>query len=269
LLAGATGCYERRYESRVQTTVRLYEHFDELNSNLDAKWSGDGLELRVPKRFTYLPPPAPPVVEPPADGQPAAAAAPAEPVLDERQPDYLGIELPGLVGAWRISLPASNADGSKNIELPGFLYLMTNQHLFRTSSEVEPNRTPPEEFQGRAVSDIAAALETRVDESGWVAVTYPEKFDLVPKVAYQSLVLRPEKLIADNKYNFDLYCTTKGDLQVIAMFVIPDGVAPSENLANRIKLCLETLRITADRPGAASSSGSGSGGNTGGPPAGF
>ena len=83
------GCGSSTYEDRLKETNALFEYHLGLDRVLQpGKWSSPNtISMRIPQGFTEIPAPPPP--------------KPNEPVPeDSRQPFYLGLTLPGLVGAW-------------------------------------------------------------------------------------------------------------------------------------------------------------------------
>jgi len=239
---GLTGCFEAKYEQRLETAKKIYEHYDLLNQNLTGMWtSGTGIQLRVPKQFGLLagPPPRPA----PKPGETASTA----PVIDPRQPDYLPIELPGLLGAWHATLRVDT--GEESADRAGYLYVLSNQYRNRPAQDGK--REDPAKFHEDVVKLLSNALQKRVEDKDWVRETYPASFEYSPKVTYQATKLIPDQPIGNTKMKFELYQNTTGGVQTVILYVLPEGVSNLEKLNERIPLSLETLLVEGTMSGGA------------------
>ena len=227
-LAGGTGCYDQRYNQRMDTTTDLFNHMDKVAANVGGEIAvpegGPVLRIKPPRQFVKIPPPPP-------------TKKGERPPTDLRQPDYLPIELPGLMMAAKARLQIDVA--GKAAEHDAYMYVLGNYSAWASSKGANGE---PEKFRDGAIKRLAQALQIGVDEKKWLKVSYPEKFDLVQKVEYLEQVLNPERSIGDVKMKFMPYLYTVGATQVIVLFVIPEGVANKEQLPDRIAASLETLR---------------------------
>ena len=250
-----SGCFEKSYTDRMDTTVRLFNHYDTLNRNLLGESNVDNFRVRVPREFEQIAAPVP--VQAPEPGQQPAAEAPAESGVDERQPDYLGIQLLGMTAAWKktVQTDATEGDGVGT----AYIYLLSNQRLF-SIPEGQPGRIEPLKFQEHMVNLLAGDLGVPFRQEDWRREQYPLAFDLVPKITYDALKFVPERPIADLKTNFDVFISNQGDIQALVLVVYPDLIRPTEKLDERVKLMLGTLKIPSQIPGFGAPVGGGAGG---------
>lgn len=105
-----SGCGVETYERRLAETNEYFKYLNKLDTALAGSYWEDatyGIKFRPPKEFALMAPPPAPV-----EGE--------SPPADERQPLYLGTELPGLIAAFRGTVPAS--DG----QAVAFLYVLGN-----------------------------------------------------------------------------------------------------------------------------------------------
>ncbi len=238
-LLSAVGCFEKTYADRMAVTVKLYEHMDLLNRNLNPEVSDSGFKLKAPLGFEYIPKPVPP----PRDPKLPPPAPGTEEVLDDpRQPGYLGIKLPGMVAAWQKTVSVDEPQSTTTRK--AYIYLLSNVSLFSVSPE-QPGRIDPQKFQETVVNLLAGELAVQFKEDDWRRETYPPDFNLVPKVTYDSLVFLPERQFEDTKMSFRILITSQKDIQAMLLIVYPDLTSSSEKFGERIPLCLETLQLPA------------------------
>lgn len=235
------GCGEKLYEERLENTRKLYSHLELLDANLQRDWvdPDDGIRLRVPSNFSQI----------------AAAAAPAESLSgaqsanpdgpaarDERQPNYLNVELPGLRAAFAASLRVIAANGGA-ADNRGYIYILTNHHLAHSADHA---RT----FQADLVTMLGNALHTAVKPEDWTDPKFPLQVGTFAEtVAYKLAVIAPREPVDGIERQFSVYMHQEGDVQVVILFVLPRDVDASEKLTERIPLCLETLRVPGDKLG--------------------
>lgn len=291
------GCGHALYEERLEYTRRMFRHLEVLDGALHPAWTGMGISYRVPKQFSMVPPPAPP--PPPAEGE-AQPEAPPE-VKDERQPDYMDAKFPGLRAAFRIDFPV----GDKGDETrPGFIYVLSNHDFGQPKPVVaeapaEPGQDPkekkaPEKTEGDEASRVeevpgkfyAAVVQQllnglhlskpttkEVEEQNpevWIDEKYPPKTDsFVEPVPYKVLSLTPEQAINGALTNFTVNFFQQGDIQVIVLVVLPQGIDPSTRLPEGIAYSLETLKVTGDKLGGAATPGAPAAAPGGTPPSAF
>jgi hypothetical protein len=253
-LLGLAGCGEKLYEDRLENTRKLYSHLEFLDANLHRDWvdPDEGIRLRVPSQFGMIAPGAAPAETLSA----AQGARPEEQTgRDERQPNYLNVELPGLRAAFTASLRVIPANGGSAND-HGYIYVLTNRHL---ANSAERART----FQSDLVSMLGNALHTVVKPEEWTDPKFPLKVGtFADTVAYKLAVISPKEPIFGIERQFSVYMHQEGDVQVVILFVLPKDVDGSEKLTDRIPLCLETLRVSGDKLSRPSPAGGGTPANT-------
>jgi hypothetical protein len=225
----------------------MFAYMQLLDDNLAAPWTAFGVTLRVPRQFGLIPPPQRPTKKKDDDQPPAE-------VIDDRQPDYINLELPGLVGAFQAPLETVVEDNSV-ISHPGFLYLLCNQFA-APGTKLDPAKAPT--FTSDFLDRLTAALHVSIDHrdpAAWKKESFPLKREPFLKlIDLEVLELLPEDPIDDVPTRFTIYRFEQEGTQVLIMTVIPDTVSPSERLSERIPLSLGTLVVN---PGEMVSSGSG------------
>lgn len=257
------GCGLATYESRLESTREFFEYMQTLNNNLARNtWERRelGLSMRVPQPFN-APMPAPPAPKEDEEGNLLY-----EP--DLRQPDYLGIDLPGLVEGWRSELP-----GAGPVADSIFLYAMTNHDRFAT-----------EAASGPAPNAFLADLEYILGEAFGVTIPDGESAQPADNMRYRLiapppgsmqekyttrkdyLAIRyvPEQPVAGQMLQGLLFERQVGDIQVAILCICSQSV--STQFRDRLLLSLETLAVSGQtpRPAAAGGAATGGGGGTSG-----
>ena len=268
LLAGGccallAGCGAKLYEQRLGKTAIMFRHLDLLNDNLASAW-GDpgGIELRVPLAFSMIP--APPPEDPEAEGGEKEAGADKEKgggkpggkgggkseAMDERQPSFMNVELPGLRAAFRTEVAGSGDEKAEPQK--AFLYVLSNLSLAPDPKKdgETPRRFRGEKFHEDVVKLLSEALNAKIqpdpDPEKWISQEFPAGNEpYVDRVKYTPLIIEPEQTFGDGKKVFSLYLFQQGEIQVLLMFVLPDSV--DMNLKRQVDLCLETLRVRGDK----------------------
>lgn len=248
-LLSALGCFEKTYADRMAVTVKLYEHIDLLNRNLNPDWTDGAFRLRTPLGFEFIPKPVPPPRDP---NEPAPAPGSEEPLDDPRQPGYLGIKLPGMIAAWAKTVSVDEPQATTTRK--AYIYLLSNVALFGVPAE-QPGRIDPLKFQEHTVNLLAGDLGVQFKEEDWRREDFPTDFKLVPKVTYDTMVFLPDRMFEETKMTFRMFITSQKDTQAILLVVYPDLTSSSEKLNERIPLSLETLQLPANA--AAASAGAG------------
>jgi hypothetical protein len=264
------GCGTEAYEARLKDTKAMFEHQEQLNQNLLAAW-GDGetgVSLRVPKLFETLPPPAKPTVDPAKEKAKEEAKAAAkkagkpppeeeeedeEEIIDNRQPTFMNIELPGLHGAFRAPLKVIGP-GNTTIDGEGFVYVLTNHHLYDQPDTAK-------EFRKHVVQVLSEGLHKTVEDSAWHDERFPTearaKASFVKSILYRNVTVTSDDAIMGYVREFAAYQYEQGEIQVVVLFVYPKDVDPVERLTDRIPLCLETLVVNGTKLFAPITSGGG------------
>jgi hypothetical protein len=146
------GCGTEQYDDRLRNTATLFAHEELLKQHLQGKWSDaeNGIDLRIPHKFEVLPPPVKPEPkEKPAGEEGEKTEEEEVEVIDDRQPKYLNVELPGLRGAFRAEVKVI---ADNNLETTGdaWIYVLSNQDLAERIDEAK-------EFNTSFVKTLAAA----------------------------------------------------------------------------------------------------------------
>ena len=259
------GCGQAVYEQRLENTKRYYAHLGQLNENLSSEWKGTEITLRPPVGFALIP--APQKFDPAGEAgaqPPGARDASDQTVLDERQPNYVNLDLQGLVAAWKWE--PGNLEGADRSKQTSYLYVLSNQEM-GTNPEL---RDQALKFHDRALADLASALEAKLprDEKSNIAFTSeqypPDRKSFVAQVSYDSIVLETDAANDRAKRNFACYLFTQGDVQVMVLFVYSDVAEHQDLLLKRIPLCLETLTVSGDKIGVPATTITGPKGSKGG-----
>ena len=252
LLAGfVCGCGSQTYQERLNASREYFEYRREVDSILELRWwqAGDfGLEFRVPKGFVEIPGPE------------------TEEDPDIRQPDFLPRPLPGLVGAWEAQVPVEIED-SDTTELRAWIFICTNHadHLKRYDDPL----IEPEKFTDGCVGNIAFNLRYDVptEEMPWPYddVRTPSGKPYVPRKNYVAITLQtPLEIDGSGEIDMNLMLNqySAGPVQLNLIAVYPVDIESSYRIERRIRLAMETLRLSEEVPrppraGAPQSSGGG------------
>ncbi len=276
LLAGLLcGCGAKTYEERLETTKEYYDYIDRLNQNLGPQFAEEGVTMRAPKQFSLMPaPPRRPKRPARSTNGNAASQVPPEPEKkrDPRQPDYLGIELPGLIAAWKADLNTVGGSGNstQTATHPGYIYLLSNAEFWRTYKSKKGNNAQisPIKFHDEVMEMLTRTLNIEIDKRSrgsatnrvnkWFTEIVPAKRDerFAPKKEITTITLVPpteQEAEQDFPREYQVYLFANGDMKVVLIYALPRNVSASENLMDRIPFSLQTLNVSAEKPvGAAS-----------------
>jgi hypothetical protein len=248
-----SGCGAEAYEKRLSNTRLLFAHMELVNQNLQGTWSDPetGVSLRAPLQFVVLPPPVKAEPDPAAQKGKAAEGEAMdeeeegeEEILDDRQPDYVNLGLPGLRGAFRAPVKMV-AEKNANTAGEAFLYVLTNHDLAEKPEEAK-------EFEQEFIKTLTETLHVAVDvDKDWREEKFPPgdpaTNGFVRPVKYRNVTVTPTEDIAGYTRQFSVYMYQQGDIQVVVLFVLPADTDASENFTKRVPLCLETLGVTGDK----------------------
>lgn len=229
------GCFEAVYEERLKTANKYFEHQEVLDANLGLTWYGNGIQIRLPVEFELIPAP-----QPPAEGEENDQAASSS--IDRRQPDFIPMELPGLVSAWKGTVSVDGQSAS------AYAYLMTNQELLAIPPG--PDRPNPSEFTNKTLEDLARAAKLTLKTESWRNESFPPNAGFVTPVSYKSADVDSSREVAGKKMRYKIYQHQAGDIQIIMMFVIP--ASASGPIIDKIPYALETLLVQAGGGGGSS-----------------
>lgn len=261
LAALVSGCGYDTYEQRLQESQQYFAYVQRVDNSVAAPWKNTPIlpgpveQLRVPLQFKEIK--KPPLVKDPETEKMV------EPEIDPRQPDYLELKLPGLVGTWEAPLKTASSDGVVNRK--GYLYILTNAYMF--SSADESRRAP--DF----TRDLLVMLAEKLSVPPLDPITdsireqYPRTAPFyVPQKTFDVYRIADAFVNDGAPYSIEIYVTRAGPIEVAAMLVLPVGVESSERLSERRPYMLETLKISS-RPPAAAVGAPGATGGAGGKPA--
>ena len=242
-LAGVAGCGYETYELRLKQSKDYYAYLEKVEANLAPKW-GDGrgiLELRVPKQFVPIPAPQPIKRE---DGELEM------PAVDPRQPDYVNLIFPELLGAWEAPVEVTLPNGDRESR-KAYIYAMSN---YWTLISENPNDAPL--FTKSLTELIGAALEQPPKETPETEM-HPKPGTYLPSASYNVFRFASKPITqqvgdvrTSTNYVFEVYERQNGDIQCPLVVVIPEGV--EQKLNERISMMLDYVSPTKTppRPGA-------------------
>ena len=242
-LAGAVGCGYETYELRLKQSKDYYTYLEKVEANLAPKW-GDGrgiLELRVPKQFVPIPAPQPIKRE---DGELEM------PAVDPRQPDYVNLIFPELLGAWEAPVEISLPDGGRETR-KAYLYAVSNYWTL-----IGENPGDAQIFTKSLTELIGAALEQTAKETPEMEM-HPKPGTYLPSASYNVFRFAPKPItqqVEDRRtsvnYIFEVYERQNGDIQCPLVVVLPEGIDPREKINERIPMMLEYVNPTKTPPRA-------------------
>lgn len=242
-LAGALGCGYEAYELRLKQSKDYYTYLEKVDANLAPKW-GDGrgiLELRVPKQFVSIPPPQPIKRE---DGELEM------PAVDPRQPDYVNLIFPELLGAWEAPVEITLADGGRETR-KAYIYAVSNYWTL-----ISENPGDAQFFTKSLTELIGAALEQPPKETPETEM-HPKPGTYLPSASYnvfrfasKPITQQAGDVRTSTNYVFEVYERLNGDIQCPLVVVMPEGA--DQKINERIAMMLDYVSPTKTppRPGA-------------------
>jgi hypothetical protein len=239
------GCGQQTYEQRLIESQKYFAYIQKLDANLAPTPAWKQLpveELRVPLLFREIKKP-PPVKN--AEGKLVEAE------IDPRQPDYLALKYPGLLGAWEAPLNVV-VDGQAK-SLKGYLYCLSNSTMLNQPDDAK--RAP--DFTRDLLVLIAEKLSVpQLDfATAGQRQTYPKSLSYTMPKNFDVFLFQGDSLRIDGApYTFEIYAHYQGPVQVDLVLVRPVGIDSSARLDERMQLTLETLKVSSKVPmGAAAS----------------
>lgn len=238
LLLSCLGCGSEQYEQRLAETAHWFEFQDRQDQLLAKPWTGPGIKFRVPKVLTSYPLP------PPAEIQDAEGNMIPNPEYqgDFRQPAFMNVALPGLVGAWHGEVETRTAEGSK--QLPCYLYLCSNWEIWLEDAPVEKATT----FHQTAADAVTGPLGIFLQENDWDNEKYPRgKGYVVPKnFTFTSKI--SEGKFSDEPYAISIYLHQMQDIRVAVVLVVPQNADQRTRFEEAWDLSLQTLEVSGETP---------------------
>ena len=271
--AALVGCGSQTYEFRLEETSKYFTYLNKVNDSLDPAEMGlmrdYKITIRVPQQFNLLPPPEVKFDE--ETNEPILVP----PNMDDRQPKYMNTILPGLLGAWEANVYLQSSEEEEPAEeeeteiptAPCYIYLLGN-HLKWIEKEKAPS-VQPLEYYFEAKDAIASGFRIPPDTDDqpweWDSKKSPSGIGYVPKKDFESFWFPqeqddPDIEIHGSYYRVELYYHETGDIQVVLMCVIPEDIASSEKIGERISLMLEQLEVKPVVPKSLKPGGGGGGG---------
>lgn len=227
------GCGSAKYEERLAQTVKYYEYINRMNTHLMPNtYSNYGMTMRVPLKFQEVP----------------LVKNKNDPTFDNRQPDYLNFQLPGLVSCFKADLQTSLPDG-KVESRPCYLYLLSNASRWQ-SYKANTGMPDPMKFG----DEFAQILGSGLGQSSLKKVEEMFPADKDRDYGTQKpliwCAINPKEPFHGVSTEFKFFEFKRGDVQGIALYVYPVGVSASEKLHESIPLSMNTFEVVKPPMGA-------------------
>lgn len=234
------GCGLETYEQRLAETNEYFKYVNKLDTYLsDVTWRDDayGIDFRYPKGFGLIPGP-----QPPAEGEETQS-----PVVDPRQPHFLGVDLPGMIAHFR-------ADDGQEVAL---LYVLGNHERILIRAANDGVGDDPDTY----LTDLELLLQNAVgvtipDQLGTGGADNEKYKETIPrdgKYAHQKeftaisfLQPAPPEGSALPQVRMQLYEHQVDKMQVAILLIVP--TANRSDPREALKLALETLKVRAEPP---------------------
>jgi hypothetical protein len=197
-----------------------------------------GVEIRMPRQFTEIPPPQMIRNE---NGEMVQEGP------DERQPHFSSVEFPGLIGAWKGSVEAVVEE--KDVPADAYAYIMSNAYLWAKGEQEDALN-----FKNTVAEAVMDGLRLPLfEENDWRRQDYPPTpSGFVPQQSANVWVTGTEvavdKTHPEIPYEISLHLFQNSDIQVAVLFVYPTNFSTREHMSERIDLALETIKISPDVP---------------------
>jgi hypothetical protein len=255
------GCGRAKYEKRLLQTVELAKYREKLNKNLNINWIQKGVQIRVPKQFSEIRPRVKEVEKKQVgEGEDAIEAE----VVDPRQPDFMSVPLPGLIGAWKAEVNLVVGPDEPSRKAPAYLYVLSNYEIWE-----QPGKGKEALKFNKSTAPIAVVdgLRAKLPEPAeWVSETHPRGEGFVEKKRLTAAMVKStvsltlsrvkspeendetkndldddavekispviaEPRVVDLPVNCKMYLAEKKDMHVMVLLIVPEQIDPSENLS--------------------------------------
>lgn len=233
------GCGSEQYEKRLTETNKFFEYRQSLDRVLQSgNWTIPQytISMRIPKGFNPIAGPRP-------------AKEGEEQPEDLRQPPFLGLHLPGLVGAWKGEFPGETGNATV------FLYVCSNHPLFLDAVK---NKEAPD--PALFLTDLENALSTALQVTlppGEVAqvgnnVRYAENCPKDDKYAIQKKFIGitfvppgplPEVGV---EIKAQMYGHRNGAIEVALLAIYPANIR--DRIEDKLLKSLETFTVSNQVP---------------------
>lgn len=249
------GCGSDVYESRLAETNAFFQYRQSLDRVLqNGHWnSPTSVSMRIPKGFNLLPAP-----RPVKEGETAPE--------DSRQPFYLGVQLPGLIGAWQGEFPCDNGTRS------AFLYVCSNHQAYLDLVKA-PEGPNPELFLSDLESALSGALQVQLppgEVSGIgnnirYAQTCPADGKYALQRKFTGVAFVPPGVLPnmDVEIRGQLYEHYNGKIQVAVLAIYPAAIREplgEKPLGEKLLTALETFSVSSEVPKVKAGGPTGAGG---------
>jgi len=223
--SGLTGCGAAKYEERLAASSRMFEHRLRLDENLQGVFrdSEAGVEIRPPRGFDWISAP---------DGKDDAE----EGVVDPRQYPHFEYNLPGLIGAWKSDVVAT--DGDSSTAGVAYYYLLSS-----TGPAVDDDED--RDFRTVLLETLSHELAANITKGSLYEAYYPQSntAGYVDQVPYQEQSVIPDHLYDNLQTEVAIYLHEAEGITAAVLTIVPKGAADQSRIRNRIDLSLQTLRV--------------------------
>lgn len=243
LCAALSGCGQEIYENRVRAANAYYAYQEDLNANLDRKWTGPhGVSLRTPIGFREIPRPK---------GE--------DP--DERVNSRFTrvSNLPGLLGKWE--MPVQLDDGTRHV---AELFLLGNHQRFLEYDPTAEDSRSPAQFYADVDAALLDGLQVtlgpgpaggvadnawlmaRVPVAGTIPYTPTKTYDWARLVPPESPEVMPPRVGYAARYEVPVGRSNKA--QVVILCLYPARMRDANKLIERLTKAMEQLVLPATAP---------------------
>jgi hypothetical protein len=231
------GCGQQTYEQRLLESQKYFAYVLKLDGNLAPAWRMLPVEeLRVPLQFREIKAP------PPVKNEEGKLV---EPEIDPRQPDYVSLKFPGLLGSWEAPFTVVVDGQPQNVK--GHLYCVSNTSMLLLPDEA----SRAADFTRDLLVLIAEKLmlpqldfSTAADRQ-----THPRTPSYSPPNNFDVYTFEGDNLRIDGvPYTFEVFAHYQASIQVALVLVTPVGIDSSAKLNERVPLMLERLRVSSKVP---------------------
>ena len=230
----AIGCGADTYETRLRQTKDYFEYLERVNLALGPKMVPfEGVEIRVPKPFEQILPPA----------SSADEKTPERPLDPNDDPSRLGyhpnVQLEGVLASWR-----AKVDLEPSGEGMAYLHLLSN--LPRWVEKQTNNDIEPLHYRADMTNVLANAynVQTETTDAKWPWDTIRGFSHYVGKRTVESIPIPPE----DQPISAIFYWMEVKDVHVGLLLIFPRAINSRLKLEDRMKHTFETLKVPAQPP---------------------
>ncbi len=242
-----SGCGSEKYESRLQNTVEYYKYLERVQKALaPGSFSEGGLTFQPPKGWELIP------------------KQKSEDPRDNRLPDFLRGELPGVVGVWKMNVNVHNGDQTTTKDA----YLIALSNAQRWAESRIPGAPSPITYHNDlffnlmgelGIPDLSRAdkgpnLDLNVWKGNVEFPDNPKDAKFAEKKAYNIITLfNPDMRFDNTSMEFTLYQYGSGDHQAALLLITPRNMSTSDNIRENLKMALPTFSYTRPAGGAPAS----------------